>query len=119
MKAAVVILNYNGLKFLQQFLRGVIENCPPYAEVVIADNASTDGSVQWLENNFRSVKLIHHSFNKGFAGGYNDTLDQVEADYFVIINSDIEVTTGWLSPLIEFMESNKDAAACQPKILSY
>ena len=119
MKVAVVILNYNGLKFLQQFLKRIADNCPSYGEVVIADNASSDGSVEWLKNNFPSLRLIQHSFNKGFAGGYNDTLKQIQAEYFVILNSDIEVTDGWLAPLIDFMESNKDAAACQPKILSY
>ena len=119
MKAAVVILNYNGLKYLQQFLQGVLDNCPAYAEVVIADNASTDSSVQWLKENFPSMRLIQNSSNKGFAGGYNDALKQIEADYFVILNSDIEVTKDWLAPLINFMESSSDAAACQPKILSY
>ncbi|HLG34162.1 MAG TPA: glycosyltransferase [Bacteroidia bacterium] len=119
MKAAVVILNYNGLKFLQQFLKRVVDNCPAYAAVVIADNASSDGSVQWLQQNFPSLRLIQHSFNKGFADGYNDALSQIEAEYFVILNSDIEVTDGWLAPLIDFMEVNNAVAACQPKILSY
>jgi len=119
MKVAVVILNYNGLKYLQQFLSGIVANCPSYGEVIVADNSSTDGSVQWLEKNFPAVKRIHHSFNKGFAGGYNDALQQIEAEYFVILNSDIEVTDGWLSSLIEFMENHKEVAACQPKILSY
>lgn len=119
MKVAVVILNYNGLKFLQQFLKRIVDNCPAYAEVVIADNASADGSVQWLRDNFPSLRLIQHSFNKGFADGYNEALKQISAEYFVILNSDIEVTDGWLAPLIDYMEVHKDVAACQPKILSY
>ncbi|MBK5286153.1 MAG: glycosyltransferase family 2 protein [Bacteroidia bacterium] len=119
MKVAVVILNYNGLRYLQQFLGRIVANCPSYAEVIVADNASTDGSVQWLEKDFPTIKRIQHNFNKGFAGGYNDALRQIEADYFVILNSDIEVTDGWLPSLIDFMESNSEVAACQPKILSY
>ena len=116
MKVAVVILNYNGLKFLQQFLKRIVDNCPPYAQVVIADNASSDGSVQWLRNNFPGVKLVEHSFNKGFADGYNDALKEIEAEYFVILNSDIEVTDGWLAPLIDFMDANRDVAASQPTV---
>ena len=119
MKVAVVILNYNGLKFLQQFLNRIVTNCPANGEVIIADNASSDGSVQWLKNNFPSLRLIQHSFNKGFADGYNEALKQTDAEYFVVLNSDIEVTDGWLAPLIDFMEVNKEVAACQPKILSY
>jgi GT2 family glycosyltransferase len=119
MKVAVVILNYNGLKFLQQFLKRIVDNCPSYGEVIIADNASSDGSVDWIKNNFPSLRLIQHAANLGFADGYNEALKQIEAEYFVILNSDIEVTDNWLAPLIEFMESNSHAAACQPKILSY
>jgi GT2 family glycosyltransferase len=119
MRVAVVILNYNGLKFLQQFLKRISDNCPSYTEVVIADNASTDGSVQWLKENFPGMRLIRHSSNLGFAGGYNEALKHIEAEYFVILNSDIEVTDGWLEPLIEFMDNHKEVAACQPKILSY
>lgn len=119
MKTAVVILNYNGLKYLQQFLKKIAVNCPAGTELIIADNASSDGSVQWLENNFPDVRLIKHSRNEGFAGGYNKALREIQAEYFAILNSDIEVTDDWLIPLIDFMEDNKDVAACQPKILSY
>ena len=119
MKVAVVILNYNGLKFLRQFLQRIVDNCTENGQVIIADNASTDGSLEWLRENYKSLRLIQFSSNKGFAEGYNEALRQIDAKYFVILNSDIEVTDGWLAPLINYMDSNIDVAACQPKILSY
>jgi len=119
MRTAVVILNYNGLKFLKQFLSQVIAQCPPDAEVIIADNHSSDGSVQWLQENEPALRIIQHPVNYGFAKGYNEALRQVDAKYFVILNSDIEVTPGWLSPLLDYMEQHTDVAACHPKILSF
>jgi GT2 family glycosyltransferase len=119
-KTAVVILNWNGLVFLKMFLGTIIKNTADSETVVyVADNGSTDGSSEWIENNFREVKLIMLDKNHGFAGGYNIALDQIEARYFVLLNSDIEVTENWLTPLVSFMDNNHDVASCQPKILSY
>ena len=117
-KVAVVILNYNGAAMLQTFLPAVIENSQG-AAVVVADNASTDNSVAVLREHFPQVRLITLDRNYGFAGGYNKALEQVDAEYHILLNSDVEVTPGWLSPLLSFMEQNRDAVACQPKILSY
>ncbi len=119
MRTAVVILNYNGLKFLKQFLSTIIVQCPKDAEVIIADNNSSDGSVSWLEENYPEVRVIQHPVNYGFAGGYNRALKEVDAKYFLILNSDLEVSPGWLSPLIDYMEQHTEVAACHPKILSF
>lgn len=120
MKVAVVILNYNGQKFLEQFLPNVIANCDPnIAEIVVADNASTDDSVAFMKTHFPSIRLIENGSNLGFASGYNVALRQVEAQYYVLLNSDIEVTPQWIEPVIEMMDADPQIAACQPKILSY
>lgn len=118
-RVAIVILNWNGKSFLEKFLPGVITNSPAYAEVIVADNASTDDSVSWLKNNHPAIRIIQNESNGGFAKGYNDALALVDAEYFVLLNSDIEVTQGWLEPLVALLDSNKDVAACQPKIRSY
>ena len=118
-KVAVVILNYNGKAFLEKFLPNVIENSSDAAEIIVADNKSTDDSVDFMRNNFPNIRLILNDFNGGFATGYNLALRQVEADYYVLLNSDIEVTPHWIEPVIELMESDENIAACQPKILSY
>ena len=118
MKLAVVILNYNGASMLSRFLPSVLKYSPG-AEIVVADNASTDDSVAVLAAGFPSVRLIRLDRNYGFADGYNKALEQVDAEYFLLLNSDVEVTQGWLEPLLSFMESNPDAVACQPKILAY
>ena len=115
---AVVILNWNGKKFLDNFLPSVIKNSGN-AEVIVADNASTDDSVAFLQDNFPGVRIIRNSSNLGFAGGYNEALVQVKSDFYVLLNSDIEVTPGWIEPVITLMESDPAIAACQPKILSY
>lgn len=120
MKVAVVILNYNGRKFLEQFLPNVIAQCDPaLAEVVVADNASTDDSVAFMRERFPEVRLIENGSNGGFSTGYNLALQQIEAQYYVLLNSDIEVTPHWIEPVIELMDSDPKIAACQPKILSY
>lgn len=116
---AIVILNWNGRKFLDQFLPGVIEHSKTSSTVYVADNASTDGSVAFLQQNFPEVKIIQNDENGGFAKGYNDALARVNADYFVLLNSDIEVAGNWVEPVIDLMESDKKIAACQPKILAY
>jgi GT2 family glycosyltransferase len=119
-KTAIVILNWNGIGYLKMFLKTVVNHSGrPDTEVYVADNGSTDGSADWVTVNFKEVKLIQLGKNYGFAGGYNMAINQLDAKYFVLINSDIEVTEGWLDPLISFMENNPDVASCQPKILSY
>ena len=117
-RIAVVVLNFNGKIFLKRFLPLVIKNSKG-AEIVVADNASTDDSVDFLKNNFPSLRLLINNENNGFAGGYNWALSQIKAEYYVLLNSDIEVTENWLGPLLQLMESDKNIAACQPKILSY
>ena len=120
MKVAVVILNYNGRKFLEQFLPNVIANCDPtLAEIVVADNASTDDSVAFMREHFPEIRLIENGSNGGFATGYNVALRQIEAQYYVLLNSDIEVAPRWIEPVIEMMDADPQIAACQPKILSY
>jgi GT2 family glycosyltransferase len=115
-KLAVVILNYNGKRFLEQFLKGVIDLSLPHT-VIVADNASTDDSVSYLRTNFPQVKLIQNTVNSGYAGGYNEALKQVDAEYYVLLNNDVEVSTNWLQPLIELMDADKNIAACQPKLI--
>ena len=119
-KVAVVILNYNGKKFLEQFLPNVIENTDDdLAEIVVADNGSTDGSVEFMRERFPDIRLIVNDSNGGFATGYNLALRQIDAEYFVLLNSDIEVTPRWIEPVIDLMDADQEIAACQPKILSY
>jgi GT2 family glycosyltransferase len=119
-KTAIVILNWNGLSFLKMFLGTVIKfSADNETSVFVADNGSTDGSPEWVAENFSEVKLIQLDNNYGFAGGYNLSLKQIDARYFVLLNSDIEVTENWLWPMVRFMDNNPDVASCQPKILSY
>lgn len=117
-KVAVVILNYNGQKFLEKFLPSVIENNDGY-EVIIADNASTDNSIDYLRSNYPNLKTIQLSSNEGFAGGYNNALREIEAEYYVLLNSDVEVSPSWTKPIIDLMDNDSSIAACQPKIRSY
>ena len=119
MKIAVVILNWNGKKILEKFLPNVIEHSADVAEVIVADNASTDDSVEFLKQSFPQIRLIQNAENGGFSKGYNDALKHIEADYFVLLNSDIEVTKNWIQPVIDLMERNPEIAVCQPKIRSY
>jgi len=116
---AIVILNYNGRHYLEKFLLSVIASSYTTKKVVVADNASTDDSVQWLKNNYAEVEIIVLDKNYGFAKGYNLALAQVKADYYVLLNSDVEVTEHWIEPVIALMETDTNIAACQPKILSY
>lgn len=116
---AVVILNYNGKHHLQTFLPSVLASRYAGLRVVVADNASTDGSMELVEQLFPSVERLYHTRNEGFAGGYNWALSHVEADYFVLLNSDVEVTPDWIEPVIALMETDPAIAACQPKVLSY
>lgn len=118
MKVAIVILNWNGQSMLSQYLPTVLDYSRDEARVIVADNASTDGSLAMLQQRFPEVSVIKLDKNYGFAGGYNRALRQVEADYYVLLNSDVEVTHHWLTPLIEFMDYHPECAACQSKILS-
>ncbi|PKP38529.1 MAG: hypothetical protein CVT98_05005, partial [Bacteroidetes bacterium HGW-Bacteroidetes-15] len=119
---AIVILNWNGKKFLEQFLPGVVENSHLEGFMVtiyVADNASTDNSTEWVKEHAPSVKIISLDRNYGFTGGYNRALKQIESDYYLLLNSDIQVERNWLLPMVNFMEDTPSAAACMPKILSY
>lgn len=118
MRTAIVILNWNGRKMLAQYLPTVIEYSRDEADIIVADNASTDGSMEWLKKEFPKVRQIILDENYGFADGYNRALKQVDAEYYVLLNSDVEVTHHWLTPLIEEMDAHKEIAACQPKLLS-
>lgn len=118
-KVAVVILNYNGVGFLERFLPGVLKYSSDEAEVIVADNASTDNSVEFMKEHFPNVRLVVNESNGGFAKGYNDALAVIEADYYVLLNSDIEVKGKWISPVIDLMESDPGIGACQPKLLSW
>jgi len=116
---AIVILNWNGRKFLQQFLPSVMASVYENKRVIIADNASTDDSVTFVKEYYPQVEIIINSVNEGFAKGYNTALQQVKSDYYVLLNSDVEVTPGWITPVIELMEGDKTIAACQPKLLAF
>lgn len=119
MKIAVVILNWNGKRFLEKFLPSVIERSGKDAEIIIADNASSDGSIEYLEKNHPEVRIIRLEKNYGFATGYNLALRKVTADYYILLNSDIEVTDDWIMPVIRVLEQDPMIAACQPKIRSF
>lgn len=116
---AVVILNWNGKKFLEQFLPFLKASVYENMDIVVADNASTDDSVQYLQHFHPDIRVIRNETNEGFAKGYNTALKQVSADYYVLLNSDVEVTPGWIDPVIALMEADRGIAACQPKVLSW
>jgi GT2 family glycosyltransferase len=116
-KVSVVILNWNGVGMLQKFLPGVLKHSQGEGvEVCVADNGSTDESVSWLQAHCPDVRLIVLDKNYGFADGYNKALEQVEAEYVVLLNSDVEVTPCWLEPMVAYMDAHSEVAACQPKI---
>lgn len=118
-KIAVVILNWNGKKLLEQFLPSVVKYSKSLAEVIVADNASTDDSISFIRHEFPTVRIIQNKSNLGFTGGYNEALKYVDATYYVLLNSDVEVTENWIQPILTLMESDSSIGACQPKILSY
>lgn len=117
-KTAIVILNWNGCDMLKTYLPSVLEYSRSDASVYVADNASTDNSLAMLAEHYPDVHVIRLDRNYGFAEGYNRALAEVDAEYYVLLNSDVEVTHHWLDPLVEFMDSHPDVAACQPKLLS-
>ncbi|MEO7924158.1 MAG: glycosyltransferase family 2 protein [Chitinophagaceae bacterium] len=116
---AIVILNWNGQKYLEQFLPSVLASDYSNFEVVVADNGSADDSVSFLEKNYPGIRLIRFTENHGFAKGYNEALKQVQAEYYAILNSDVEVQPGWLQPMVDLLEKDKNIGACQSKLLSY
>ncbi|MGB0838739.1 MAG: glycosyltransferase family 2 protein [Chitinophagales bacterium] len=120
-KVAVVILNWNGIHFLEKFLPSVLQSTYTNLVVYVADNGSTDDSIAFLKENFPAVKIIINDQNYGFAGGYNVALPHVEADtdYLVLLNSDVEVAPDWIEPIVDLMEQDNTIAACQPKIRAY
>lgn len=118
-KIAIVILNWNGVDMMRRYLTDVVNySIVDNAVVYVADNASTDDSVEMLRSEYPQVKVILLEKNWGFAEGYNKALSQIEAEYYVLLNSDVKVTHHWLQPLVEFMDAHSDVAACQPKLLS-
>lgn len=120
MSVAVVILNWNGKEILSQFLPSVVKYTQNAGtNIYVADNGSTDNSVEFIENQFPCVRIIKLEQNYGFAGGYNLALEQISEKYTVLLNSDVEVTENWLDPLIAYLEQNEKTVACQPKLLSY
>ena len=120
LKTAVVILNWNTKNYLEKFVPGILRSIEGEdAGLVVADSASTDGSMQMMAEKFPSVRRIELDKNYGFTGGYNRALEQIDAEYFVLLNSDIEVPDGWLHPLTETLDRNPDVGACAPKLHSW
>jgi GT2 family glycosyltransferase len=119
MKVAVVILNWNGKNYLEKFLPSVVACTGATAEIIVADNDSVDDSIHFLTTYYPQIKIIKNAVNGGFAKGYNDALKQVNAEYYVLLNSDIEVTPYWIEPVIQLMDSDASIAACQPKIKDF
>ena len=119
MKIAIVILNWNGKKLLEQFLPSVVNFSSQQADIYVADNASTDDSINFVREFYPSVKIIQNTKNWGYSKGYNDALQHISADVFCLINSDVEVTQNWLTPIISVFENNPNTAIIQPKILDY
>lgn len=116
---AIVILNWNGKRWLEQFLPSVVQTDYPNLQIVVGDNASTDDSVAFVKAHYPQIQVIVNQINHGYAGGYNEVLAKVEADYFILLNSDVEVPRYWIQPVIQMMEHDSKIAAAQPKVKSY
>ena len=119
MRIAVVILNWNGRELLEEFLPSVVEHSKGFAKVYVADNNSTYDSISFLKSQYPEVEIIENEVNGGYAKGYNDALKGLDADVYALVNSDIEVTSGWLQPIIQIFQSSEDTAIVQPKLLDY
>lgn len=119
MKTAIVILNWNGKDLLEKFLPSVVNFSSELATVYVADNASTDNSILFIKENYPSIKIIENNINGGYAKGYNDALKHVDADIYCLLNSDIEVTKGWISPILNVFKKEENTAIIQPKLLDY
>jgi GT2 family glycosyltransferase len=118
-KISIVILNWNGRKFLEQFLPSVLASDYSNFETIVADNGSTDDSVEFIQRTYPQIRIIKLEKNFGFAKGYNEALKQVESDYYFILNSDVELLPSSLKPLADLLESDKTIGACQPKLLTW
>ena len=118
-RTAVVILNWNGRQHLEQFLPSVVAHTPQRVRIIVADNGSTDDSVAFLEQHYPVIEIIRLEQNYGFAEGYNRALEQVDAEFFILLNSDVEVTAGWVEPLVATLTNNRSVAAVAPKLRSY
>jgi GT2 family glycosyltransferase len=119
LKIAIVILNWNGQKLLEQFLTSVVDFSSKEATIYIADNASTDSSINYVKSSFPSIKIVENNINGGYAKGYNDALKSIDADIYCLLNSDVEVTQNWLMPIIDIFKSEKNTAIIQPKLLDF
>ena len=118
-RTAVVILNWNGRQHLEQFLPSVVAHTPQQVRIIVADNGSTDDSVAFLAQHYPAIEIIRLERNYGFAEGYNRALEQVDAEFFILLNSDVEVTAGWVEPLVATLTNNRSIAAVAPKLRSY
>ena len=116
---AIVILNWNGRGYLEQFLPSVMASTYSNKEVVLIDNGSTDDSITFIREKYPSIRVVTNDANYGFAGGYNRGLKQVQSDYYILLNSDVETSAGWIEPMVNLLESDPSIAACQPKLLQY
>ena len=119
MKTAIVILNWNGKKLLEQFLPSIIKFSSNEAKIYVADNASTDNSINYIKEYYPSIGILKNHNNVGYAKGYNDALIHIEADVYCLINSDVEVTENWLPPILDVFKNEKNTAIIQPKILDF
>ncbi|MDO9037592.1 MAG: glycosyltransferase, partial [Lutibacter sp.] len=120
MKIAIVILNWNGKHLLEKFLPSIVKYSDfDFAQIYVADNASADDSVVFVKQAYPQIKIIQNSINGGFAKGYNDALQHVDADIYALVNSDIEVTEGWLNRVVSIFDTEPNTAIIQPKILDY
>lgn len=119
MKTAIIILNWNGKELLKKFLPSIVQFSIEQADIYVADNASTDDSISFIKEIYPSIKIIQNKENGGYAKGYNDALKHVKADIYCLINSDVEVSENWLTPIIEEFKKNKTTGVLQPKILDY
>lgn len=119
MKTAIVILNWNGKKLLEQFLPSMVNFSSEMAEIYVADNASSDDSVNFIKNHYPSIHIVQNTSNGGYAKGYNEALQNIDADIYCLVNSDIEVSKNWIPPVLEIFKKEKNTAIVQPKILDY